>query len=365
MNQLKVADLWNVSITNTSNTNYKIYLQGTAVEKTDGLIVEAKSPVFELNAHQTKTFTPNNIGGADVTWKNNKYKEIIIRTGAAPTGSYTICVFAKQETTGEELGSDCKEQVVEIISPVVLISPENGASVEEKNPVFTWLPPGAGRDILYGIKIVEMTGGQTPEEAIAKKTPFFEKKDIQTTMLQYPVSGKNFETGKNYVWQVKAFTGGSQVSESEIWKFTFGKIIRPGRMITREEAIVIIIDEIIKPKTLKHNVLSFLVLKPLPKGNTIAPHGYPEKTTTLDVPTWFAWIDDDPHADFAHDTRFVFINAYTGEYQVLNETWGPVLNDTTVLWRQYEDVNFETYLIYSTLPEHSDDLKKFLKKLGK
>src|SRR4030095_15687413 len=219
LNQLALSDLWNLTITNTSGNDLRIYLEGTASESKDGAIVEGKSSSFVLKALETRTFTPNNIGSTDVKWKNNKYKEIILRTGTAPSGNYTICVYAKSEPTGSGVGSDCKEKKVEITSQITLISPDNGSVITEKNPAFTLLPPpGALKNITYSLKIVEILGGPSPAEAISKNTAFLETKDILATVLVYPVSGKNFETGKRYAWKV-IWDPCPGSCNSEIWKF--------------------------------------------------------------------------------------------------------------------------------------------------
>jgi hypothetical protein len=346
MNQLKIADLWNLTVVNTSNNNYRIYLQGSASESRDGLIAEAKTPSFDLKAHETKSFTANNIGSADISWKNNKYKEIIIRTGGAPTGNYTICAYAKMETTDEELGRDCREQTVEIISPVVLISPDNEASVDEKNPTFTWLPPPGARSVTYSLKIAEIFGPQSPEEAISKNTPFFEIKDIRAPMLIYPVSGKNFETGKRYAWQVEAFAGSSPVSQSETWVITIGSTLSPGNMITRQEAIDIIVNEVIVPPTLSHNVSAYLGMETIKEGSVIWPFKNDEPVITVSAPTWFGWVNDAPLAFFEHPTRYVLINAHTGSYEVLTKKWWPVLNGES-LWMSEEEKENPAVLIYS------------------
>jgi hypothetical protein len=348
MNQLKIADLWNLSVINTSNNDYRIYLQGSASESKDGLIAEAKTPAFDLKAHETKSFTPNNIGSADISWKNNKYKEIIIRTGGAPAGNYTICVYAKRETTDEELGRDCKERMVEIMSPVVLISPDDGASVNEKNPVFTWLPPPGARNVTYSLKITEIFGGQSPEEAISKNTAFFEMKDIRAPMQIYPASGKNFEAGKRYAWQVKAFSGDSPVSESETWVITIGAIMSPGTMITRQEAIDIIIKKVIVPQSLDHPLTAFLGMEVTPAGTSVWPFLMEEKKRTINSPVWFGWINDGPQAFFEHNTRYVFIDVYTGNYEVVTEGWWPVV-DGQSQWMDEQEKENPAVLIYSDI----------------
>jgi hypothetical protein len=118
--------------------------------------------------------------------------------------------------------------------------------------------------------------------------------------------------------------------------------------IDREAAKTVIIQKIIRPEKLDHDVLAYLVREPLEPGNWIAPHGFPDETDTLHVLTWFSWIDDAPDAEFAHPGRFVFLNALTGDIIVKEVEWSPVLNDTTVLWRDYDDRNMNTFLIFST-----------------
>ena len=347
MNQLRIADLWNLTITNSSNNNYRIYLQGSASETKDGLIAEAKTSAFDLKAHETKAFTPNNIGSADISWKNNKYKEIIIRTGAAPTGNYTICVLVKQETTDEELGRDCKEQVVEIISAPVLISPNDEASIDERNPTFSWLPPpGVPSSTAYKLKIVEVFGQQSTAEALSKNIPFFIMTDIKTAMLIYPVSGKNFEPGKKYAWNV-GIVGceGSTNCESDGRTFIF-KELKPGTMLTREEAIDIIIKKIIVPASLDHRVSAFLGMQTTPSGTNVWPFMSEEEKRTINSPVWFGWVNDWPQAFFEHDTRYVYIDAYTGNYEVVTHGWWPVI-DGESQWMSDEEKKNPAVLIYS------------------
>jgi hypothetical protein len=123
-----------------------------------------------------------------------------------------------------------------------------------------------------------------------------------------------------------------------------------GEVITREDAIQIVVERMIDPTTLDHDVMAFLTMKPLEAGDEVAPLGFPEETETVSAPTWFAWIDDEPDAEFGHATRFVFIAADTGETRVLEKEWGPVLNDVQVLWRNLEDWEEARGLIFAHPP---------------
>lgn len=63
---------------------------------------------------------------------------------------------------------------------------------------------------------------------------------------------------------------------------------------------------------------------------------------SLGEDTWFFWIDDAPHAKYAHPTRFFFYGIESGSQVLYQEEWWPVLNGTS-LWvepEQYWDKTF-------------------------
>jgi hypothetical protein len=64
------------------------------------------------------------------------------------------------------------------------------------------------------------------------------------------------------------------------------------------------------------------------------------------APSWFAWIDDDPGAFFAHDTRFVLIDVVTGAVTVLASEWWPVV-DGTSLWTDDDASRDREVVVYS------------------
>lgn len=130
-------------------------------------------------------------------------------------------------------------------SPLKLIAPENGSTITTTQEVkFTWLPPtpappeGGG----YKIKIVEIKGDESPENAMLKNKAFFEKEDIammknkaffekEGISFQYPSSAPKFIEGISYAWQVIALdkngrTVGGNNGTSETWKFIMAT---PGR----------------------------------------------------------------------------------------------------------------------------------------
>lgn len=220
-NRLAVKDLWNLTLTNTSRSEIKITLEGTVDEAKDGRIVEGRTGAFTLKANETKRLTADNIpGGGTYSWSNNKYKEAILRTGSAPSGSYTICIYAKSEE-GQQLAMDCIQHNIEMMSPPTLVTPADGETIPEgQTPIFTWLPSmPAPREAKYTLKIVEIIGNQSPDEAMQKNAAWFEKSELRTTTFQYPAAARKMEKGKRYAWIIKTRINGQEISESNVWTF--------------------------------------------------------------------------------------------------------------------------------------------------
>jgi len=227
-NQLRAADLWKLTLNNTTRTTYSIRLEGTLDEADEGRVATGNSGIISLPPG-TKAITYDDVKlGGSVNFKAGTWRETFTRTGNAPSGEYTICIYVKTEA-GDELGRDCIQQSIEITSPPMLVSPADGETIPEgQTPIFTWLPPTpAPRDVKYSLKIVEVLGNQSPNEAMQRNRAWFEKKDIRTTTLTYPLSARKLEAGKRYAWSVE-----SNGIWSEVFSFTIGKEIKPEEKVT-------------------------------------------------------------------------------------------------------------------------------------
>jgi hypothetical protein len=216
-NQLGVGDLWNLELNNTSGKDMNIYLTGTASEEKDGLIIEGKSKVFIIKPGRSN-YKYNDFSNAEVKYNKGKYKEIMLRTGNAPEGNYTICVTAFSEG-GEVVGQEnCIMQTVKQEGSITLISPENGEEVNPEQPImFAWTPlPGAKE---YTLKVYGpgKRDWDADMDLIFRKKAIFEKTGITTTTFQYPLSEKKLEAGKKYAWVVSS---GEVVSEAMSFKIT-------------------------------------------------------------------------------------------------------------------------------------------------
>lgn len=113
-----------------------------------------------------------------------------------------------------------------------------------------------------------------------------------------------------------------------------------------------VMEEAIAPD---QKAIAFLWPEPLLSSDQIAPYA-PSNAEFTEVPhlipyslkenCWFFWIDDDPHAKFAHPVRFVFFGIESEDLTTYSEEWWPVLNKAS-LWAEEEEYWNSTYWAYS------------------
>jgi len=108
----------------------------------------------------------------------------------------------------------------------------------------------------------------------------------------------------------------------------------------------IVIEKVIVPENLTADLVVWRWPELLHTGDVITPYGSDEYVVNGDK--WFYWINDCPYAMFAHDTRYVFVDAQTNETQVIVERWPPILNGVE-LWPTRKEYWNETYWVYSTM----------------
>lgn len=108
---------------------------------------------------------------------------------------------------------------------VALISPAAGATVRDARTAFTWKLseiPATVQRVFYRLTIVELGGGQTAEEALAKNRPAFERANLPRDSFQLPAAGAELAAGKVYAWGVTAFDlGGRELGRSPPSIFSF------------------------------------------------------------------------------------------------------------------------------------------------
>ena len=221
--QVRVADLWKVTVTNLTQGTLSVYLNGIVIETTDGEVVNAESKIFDLPPG-THILDGNQLSPIKVNSSREPYKKIVIATGTVPSGEYEVCVYVKAAGTGIVLGHDCYSTRIEQVTPSIPVFPGDGDRVEDLYPTFVWTPPVPVPPQLqprYTLRIVEIIGRQTPYDAMLSNPAFFKQEDIPVSLFSYPSSARFFQPGKRYAWQISASADGFPLGESEIWSFLY------------------------------------------------------------------------------------------------------------------------------------------------
>lgn len=260
--QFKVEDFWKVTLNNTSQNTYNVYLYGVANNASDGKIVDANTKVFSLKPGITVVL-PANISPIQIIEKNKKYEDCIKYTGGLPTGDYDICLTVYNADNNEVLGTECINHSVEIVSGIELLLPENKANIvtshkkedlavtidkgkkkigkkrdkdygDDESPsmnyingsfiTFSWLAPSpAPRNgkINYTLTISEMLLNQSAYDALQSNPEFYKVANLFSTVYLYPFMARGFKSDRKYAWKVTAYLNGIKMAESEVSEFNY------------------------------------------------------------------------------------------------------------------------------------------------
>ncbi len=218
--QFTIYQMWSCQITTPEKETHEIKLHGF-IERNGKKIGDATGTPIELRPGLNR-ITYRDLKGYEKAWWDKKYEELARRGRPLPPGNYYYCIEVIDPKTRGVLAKDCKEVNIKKVSKIRLISPKDGAVIRERFPTFVWTPvtpPVKG--VTYNLLIAEVPKGMTPEEAIKRPKPLFEKKRITKTSLTYPPSATKLEMGKRYAWQVIAVSEGHEVAKSDIRSFDY------------------------------------------------------------------------------------------------------------------------------------------------
>lgn len=129
-----------------------------------------------------------------------------------------LAIFACKKTKEENSNTSTLK--------VMLTTPLDGATVQIGSEVpFAWFSSSSDNSvrILHKIKIVEITGDQSPEQAYRSNKPHFEKDSLKELLVvPYSAASPGLVLGKKYAWGVTATQKGltSTGGESKVSMFT-------------------------------------------------------------------------------------------------------------------------------------------------
>jgi hypothetical protein len=137
-----------------------------------------------------------------------------------------------------------------------------------------------------------------------------------------------------------------------------------GKALSFEEAAQVVLDEVVKPDDLDHEVIVFGWPEILTAEDELQSYAaddltLPGETILVNQDSWFFWVDDAPVAYYVHPTRFVLVDVQTGEVSSHDEEWWPVLNGIS-LWVDTPEYWDEANWIFSNLETQSSSQNQLI-----
>ena len=215
-------NLYQVNLINSTGSNIQGFLEIIVEDRNSGQsVLKANSPLI--------TLSPGITNSRQLNWNNNidfgssQLVNSLTSTGRFSSGNYVFCYNFISKDGGHYLGVNCQEKSIKIAGVPTLISPYNKEIVEAKNPVLTWRPPlpSFNSNVQYGLVIAPYFEGQSKVEALQRNFSFVQMSQINRPFQIYPFEAPHLESGKRYVWQVKAFIDGFEIGATEIWEFQY------------------------------------------------------------------------------------------------------------------------------------------------
>jgi hypothetical protein len=124
--------------------------------------------------------------------------------------------------------------------------------------------------------------------------------------------------------------------------------------ISRDQAVKMAVERYGRTTETKYGLRMHLYPRLLPGGTRIVPYGDwimgKQEFIICKSASWFFWLDDDPLAQFAHDTRYLIMDANTGKMEIREAEWWPVVNGE-VVWGKTEERDSDATVVYAIRAE--------------
>ncbi len=216
------SQLWNLILINNSqevmSVSIKLIIQDS---KTGTSLMSASTGNVQLTKGSV-SFTEKDFSPIYYNYYSSAFDKPYF-----PMGHYVICYQVSDMKLGElkVIGEECVPFSIEPLSPPLLHMPDNGSTITELNPNFSWMPPAPATmfdNLKYEILLTEVYSGQQPIEAIQNNSPIYFKTGLLNNSEWYPSAYAKLDTGKIYAWMVVARNDLDYAANSEVWTFTIG-----------------------------------------------------------------------------------------------------------------------------------------------
>jgi len=218
-----VEGLWKATIINPDTQVYACSLHGRIDRAgTDDSVFSAWTVRFEVR-HGTRTYHYRDVRVVK-TWNAPGFDEFAARTGTLPDGDWEFNLWLEPNYGGKSI-------VVHVrpMGPPRLMLPSDRDTNRLKYPQFIWTrPTNATGPVSYGLKLVEVLSGLTPEGAMASMPTWLELKNIRTTAATYPAWARPLPDTSEFCWQITARDQRGGSATSEVHSFQRSPPLTPG-----------------------------------------------------------------------------------------------------------------------------------------
>jgi hypothetical protein len=219
------SQLWNIVLTNTSNTNQLVHLEMMITDAHNGQqVMSGVTKVFTISPG-TMQANATILGPIQYNILSTAYYIDPGPAGLLPVGNFDVCLSTLQHITDavNRIGEECQELIIEPLSPPQLQNPFDMAAIETKNPLFSWLPPMPAllfTNLRYDLELVELYANQSAADGMQQNIPIFRQSGIATNSFPYPPSAPTLSIDKQYAWRILASSNNNLVATSETWTFS-------------------------------------------------------------------------------------------------------------------------------------------------
>lgn len=229
------SQLWNVTVTNTGTSVVSLHIEL--------MLSDARSSMQVLSAAtQVIAVAPGSMQLNNSVLQPIQYNVLspayvmdASPNGMLPVGDFEICYsFISHSLHNEEkIAEECRELIIEPLSPPQLVYPYDQSAIETRNPQFSWLPPmpfSLFTNLKYDLDLVELFPNQSPADAVQQNAAIFHQSGIPAANLLYPSAAPALDLNKLYAWRVIAKSNEAAIGQSETWVFSvkeFNRIDNP------------------------------------------------------------------------------------------------------------------------------------------
>jgi hypothetical protein len=212
--------LWNLVITNNSNTTSDVTILMSLKDAVTGQLVLSAGTRSILLNKGVKVLTMPDIQPVQYNYGASNGAGNFL-----PLGSYIACytINKYRHELMETIATECARINISPLSPPLLNTPANRSVLQTPAPQLTWIPP-APMDMFdnlsYDVSVAEVMQGQSAAEAILYNTPVYTTARKKAPYENYPTGYSKLEAGKTYVWQVTARNGDNYAAATEAWTFS-------------------------------------------------------------------------------------------------------------------------------------------------